>query len=350
MLGYTALGSEKISYISDNTAIADAAEAVVPKKVGTCNITVRFTAANDDTADLPMQFIVTNPSFTQKRVILAKGLSKQVSLRGCSAYSTIENTQPKGTKAYFKNNNTIYAKAAGIVKLYLVVDGKQVEIDVIVSNPRFTQNAVAMYKGASKNLSIAGLQKGYSKISFRSLNKKLMTISKSGKIKAKKVGYGYIEVTSDGKTFRVLVQIAKKKAYQATRKAIQISKRKTTYSQARRMSKKYYDCSSLVSRVYRQYGQYFGQRRGWSPVAAGIGYWCTNHKKVLFKKAASYKTLLPGDLIFYSYEKNGRYRNISHIEMYVGNGKNVSASSSYGRVVHYDYHTSCTVLIARPCK
>ena len=47
-----------------------------------------------------------------------------------------------------------------------------------------------------------------------------MTISKSGKIKAKKVGYGYIEVTSDGKTFRVLVQIAKKKAYQATRKAI----------------------------------------------------------------------------------------------------------------------------------
>lgn len=350
VLGYTALGSEKISYISDNTAIADAAEAVVPKKVGTCNITVRFTAANDDTADLPMQFIVTNPSFTQKRVILAKGLSKQVSLRGCSAYSTIENTQPKGTKAYFKNNNTIYAKAAGIVKLYLVVDGKQVEIDVIVSNPRFTQNAVAMYKGASKNLSIAGLQKGYSKISFRSLNKKLMTISKSGKIKAKKVGYGYIEVTSDGKTFRVLVQIAKKKAYQATRKAIQISKRKTTYSQARRMSKKYYDCSSLVSRVYRQYGQYFGQRRGWSPVAAGIGYWCTNHKKVLFKKAASYKTLLPGDLIFYSYEKNGRYRNISHIEMYVGNGKNVSASSSYGRVVHYDYHTSCTVLIARPCK
>lgn len=116
------------------------------------------------------------------------------------------------------------------------------------------------------------------------------------------------------------------------------------------MSKRYYDCSSLVSRVYRQYGQYFGQRRGWSPVAAGIGYWCTNHKKVLFKKAASYKTLLPGDLIFYSYEKNGRYRNISHIEMYVGNGKNVSASSSYGRVVHYDYHTSCTALIARPCK
>jgi len=136
VLGYTALGSEKISYISDNTAIADAAEAVVPKKVGTCNITVRFTAANDDTADLPMQFIVTNPSFTQKRVILAKGLSKQVSLRGCSAYSTIENTQPKGTKAYFKNNNTIYAKAAGIVKLYLVVDGKQVEIDVNRIKPK----------------------------------------------------------------------------------------------------------------------------------------------------------------------------------------------------------------------
>lgn len=350
VLGFTALGQEKISYISDNEEVASGGEAVIPNKAGNCNIQVHFTAANGDTTELLLQFVVTDPAFVQKRIVLAKGLSKKVSLTGCSAYSTIENIQPQGTKAYFKDSSTVYAKAAGTTKLYLLADGRRVELEVIVSDPRFTQNAVAMYKGASKKLSIAGLKNGYSRISYRSLNKKLMSISKSGKIKAKKAGYGYIEVSADGKTFRVLIQIAKKKAYQATRKAIAISKRKTTYSQARRMSKKYYDCSSLVSRVYRQYGQYFGQRRGWSPTAAGIGSWCTSHKKVLYKKAASYKKLLPGDLIFYSYEKNGRFRNISHIEMYVGNGKNVSASSSYGRVVHYDYHTSCTVLIARPTK
>ena len=35
--------------------------------------------------------------------------------------------------------------------------------------------------------------------------------------------------------------------------------------------------------------------------------------------------LEPGDLIFYSYEQNGQFRNISHVAIYVGNG----------RMVHY---------------
>ena len=87
------------------------------------------------------------------------------------------------------------------------------------------------------------------------------------------------------------------------------------------MRKGYYDCSSLVSRVYRPYGVYFGVKRGWSPTAAAIGKWCTNNKKVLSKKAVSYKKLLPGDLVCYSYARNGRYRNISHIEIYVGKWK-----------------------------
>ena len=170
-------------------------------------------------------------------------------------------------------------------------------------------------------------------------------------IYAKKVGHATVKVKADGKTFSILAEISSKNAYRAMKKAIAISKTKTTYSQARRMSKRYYDCSSMVSRVYRNYGVYFGSPRGWSPTAADIGKWCTRNKKVVAKKAVSYKKLLPGDLIFFSSGKNGRYKNITHVEMYTGGATDVSASSSYGRVVHYGYSKSSQiVLIARPTK
>ena len=38
-------------------------------------------------------------------------------------------------------------------------------------------------------------------------------------------------------------------------------------------------------------------------------------------KAVSFDELQPGDLIFYSFTSNGRYKNISHVAVYVGNGK-----------------------------
>ena len=38
-------------------------------------------------------------------------------------------------------------------------------------------------------------------------------------------------------------------------------------------------------------------------------------------KTVSFDELQPGDLIFYSFTSNGRYKNISHVAVYVGNGK-----------------------------
>ena len=44
--------------------------------------------------------------------------------------------------------------------------------------------------------------------------------------------------------------------------------------------------------------------------------------------------LEPGDLIFYSYEQNGQFRNISHVAIYVGNGRMVHAANSRRGVVN----------------
>ena len=42
-------------------------------------------------------------------------------------------------------------------------------------------------------------------------------------------------------------------------------------------------------------------------------------------KTVSFDELQQGDLIFYSFTSKGRYKNISHVAVYVGNGKVVEA-------------------------
>lgn len=51
-------------------------------------------------------------------------------------------------------------------------------------------------------------------------------------------------------------------------------------------------------------------------------------------KTVSYDQLQPGDLIFYSFTTNGRYKNISHVAVYVGNGKVVEALNESVGVVY----------------
>ena len=238
----------------------------------------------------------------------------------------------------------------GTEKITFYVDGKKFTLSLVITDPQYKKNTFTMYKGLKKTLPISGLNKKYSTISYTSAKPDTASITKAGYVTAKKVGTVKIKIKADGKSFNVWVEVAAKKAYQAAKREIAISKTKTKYSQIKRMMTGFYDCSSLVSRVYRKFGVYFGSKSGWSPTAAGIGQWCSSHHKVIASKAVDYTKLVPGDLVFYSYTKNGRYKNISHIEMYVGNGMSVSASSSRNAVVHYGYGTSSIVMIARPLK
>lgn len=58
----------------------------------------------------------------------------------------------------------------------------------------------------------------------------------------------------------------------------------------------------------------------------------------------------PGDLIFYSFRNNGRYKNISHVAIYVGDGKVVEASDEKTGVIIGNFYTSGLVMIGRPTK
>ena len=109
------------------------------------------------------------------------------------------------------------------------------------------------------------------------------------------------------------------------------------YSQDKRMQQGWYDCSSLVYRLYKEVGINLPY------VASTQGQYCYKNAMIINKK-----DLQPGDLIFYSYEDNGQFRNISHVAIYVGDGKMVHAANSRRGVVLDPLRTSSVVFYARP--
>ena len=109
------------------------------------------------------------------------------------------------------------------------------------------------------------------------------------------------------------------------------------YSQDKRYQEGYYDCSSLVQRLYKEAGIDL------PATAAEQGKYCYVNAMIINKKE-----LEPGDLIFYSYEENGEFRNISHVAVYVGDGKMVHAASSSRGVVLDPLRTNKVVFYARP--
>ena len=354
--------------VEDNSVVSYTENGFQAVSLGTTKISAKFTAENGDELLLEIKVTVTDPKLTADYIVVAVGGTKKLPVKGTCSDSTYqagtkiyeedasmedtfdESIENEFSVAYINEANKLCGSFEGMEDAVLVVDGRELAIKLVVTNPRYENNTFTMYKSLKKSLPIKGLNEQYSTITYTSSNTKVATVTKNGEVTAKKAGTAKIKIKTDGKTFPVWIEVASLKGYKAAKKEIAISKTKTEYSQAKRMSKGYYDCSSLVSRVYRKFGVYFGSKSGWSPTAAGIAQWCSQHKKVLSRKALPYTKLVPGDLVFYSYTKNGRYLDISHVEMYVGNGMSVSVSSSNNRVIHYGYSTGGLVMIARPTK
>ena len=111
------------------------------------------------------------------------------------------------------------------------------------------------------------------------------------------------------------------------------------YSQPLRNSGKVFDCSSLA---------YYAWKSAGVDISFGGGTTAAAEAEGLKDKIMKEKNLQPGDLIFYSYTTNGRYKNISHVGIYVGNGKMVEAVDEAHGVCLGNYHNGGLVMICRP--
>ena len=118
-----------------------------------------------------------------------------------------------------------------------------------------------------------------------------------------------------------------------------LSKVGSPYSPPLRNSGKAFDCSSLA---------YYAWKSAGVDISFGGGTTAAAEAEGLKDKTVNEENLQPVDLIFYSYTTNGRYKNISHVGIYVGNGKMVEAVDEAHGVCLGNYHNGGLVMICRP--
>ena len=165
------------------------------------------------------------------------------------------------------------------------------------------KTTVTAYKGmAPVKLKVKNVKKGKNIIWFSSKSS-VAEVSQDGTVTFHKKGNAIVQAKVGKKTLKCIVSVCSKKAYKAVEKAKKFhSARNMSYSQGNRMGKRSADCSS------------------WCNTAAGMALWSTKKGKVVANSGVSIgkKKLLPGDLVFYKKGYNGRYKNIYHVEIFVG--------------------------------
>ena len=276
-----------------------------------------------------------------------------------SAQARVGVREASSSRAVWKSGNeriatvdasgNIKGKAEGRTYVQAVVGSQVVTADVQVTNPYLSKSSGTAAKGRTAKILIRGLS-STSKISVSVNKSRAAAYIQSGQlvIYPKKKGTTKFYVNIDGKQKTYKAEVTSYKAVKAIAKAKKA--KGCRYSQPRRMRKGYYDCSSLIWRCYKPYGIHFGSR-SYAPVAASEAKYMKRHKKVVSYKRVKAGKLLPGDVIFYSYTRNGRYRNISHVALYIGNGRIIHAANRKVGVVEAKYkYTKCIKMIARPAK
>lgn len=212
----------------------------------------------------------------------------------------------------------ITATKKGETDVTIRLNRKQFTVKVNVSTVTMKKTSALLAVKGKLRLSV----KGYpGKIKWVSSNKKVASVSKKGYIKAKKkTGNTVVYAQIGDHRMGCAVSVVSPKMKKVIGTAKRIAKT-CKYSQANRMSDKYYDCSSLVWKAFRKMGKTFGDAN-YAPVAANMAKWCAGKKKMIKGGANADNIrkmkLKPGDLVFMTGSDNSRYKGIYHVEMFVG--------------------------------
>lgn len=313
-------------------------------KFGSAKITavVSYSDGTDETYTTDLK--VSQPKVTYKRTVVSLGHSQKVALSGLTSFSEITWKLKKKSLVSINPDGTITAgKKAGKTDLTIKVDGKTIKHTIVVTNPKLKTNYALIAPKNTAKITLSGVS-AQSKITYRSMKKSVATVSKSGVVTARKCGKTSIIVTADGNRFTFQVEVSPQRAIDACNTGYSIMY-SSSYSQARRMSTGYYDCSSLVFRSYGCDTNLLGGIPSWAPTAAAMASYMQSTGKVISYRGVDVSKLLPGDLIFYKAPyNNGRFKNIYHVSMYYGNGFRLE------KPLREYYPESHIVMIARPLK
>lgn len=316
--------------------------AVTGKKIGTAKITATVSYSDGTSAEYPTSVKVSAPKTKYSYTVLSLGHSKRISLTGLTPFSTVKWSTDKSSLVSVSSNGTVTAgQISGKTTVNINVDGKTIKHTVHVTNPSLRKTSATLSPKKKTRITLSGVS-SRSKITYRSRKTSVATVNKSGVVTGRGHGNTEIIVTADGNRFTFQVSVLPKRATDACKIGYNIIN-SSTYSQARRMSPGFYDCSALVFRSYGCDAALLGGTPSWAPTAASMAQHLENTGKVLSYHGLSSTKLRPGDLIFYrSSSSNGRYKNIYHVSMYYGDGYRLE------KPLRYYYPESNIAMIARP--
>lgn len=218
------------------------------------------------------------------------------------------------------NTNRVIVTKIFLLLSILFLFGKM-EINTSAKSMSLNKTKVTAYKGMDAvRLFVKNLKDG-KKVKWSSNDTRIVSVDENGRLTFEKEGNAIIKAKVGGKTFCCIVSVCSKKAYKAVEGAYRFYyARNMRYSQGNRMGKRSADCSSFCGRCYLPLGLTMGGSKQWCNTAAGMAKWATSNHKVVSNgpvKISSLK-LLPGDLVFYRSGYNGRYKNIYHVEIFIG--------------------------------
>ena len=254
-------------------------------------------------------------------------VEKEIKLTGTGKNIFDEYTQEFSYQCTNKNinvdaelyNNTIYLNLSGGGKgnINFVINGKTFTVSVSLTKVKLQTTSLLLATKTTKQLNVTNVKTG---IKWKSTNSKVATVSPKGLIRAKNTGNTVITATIGNIKLGCVVSVVPEKIKNVVNRAIHIGKT-CKYSQAKRMSDGYYDCSSLVWKAYSKYGTTFDSKY-WAPTSQNEAKWCRNKKRVLtggfrYKKIQN-MTFLPGDLVFKSKSATEKYSTVYHVEMIAG--------------------------------
>ncbi len=338
-----------LSYISSDSSIASVEQngLVRTYKAGNVVITCTLTTASGKQYDYTCHFRVTEPAFSKQTYVITTGKYLMLQVIGTdSPLKNLVNSNPEFVSVDWYYGVVVNGFVAGKSRITAEVDGTTISCEVIVSVPKVKDHMIFMTRGTTYNLTVSGQSKTTG-ITYRSSNTKVVTVNSKGQLKALKNGSAFITISVDNTSLVVHVGVGKTGVVSALNRAKAALGAK--YSQPKRMKPGYYDCSSLVWRSYSPSKIYMGSKT-YAPTAASQGKYFVKTKKVISYKYVSASKLLPGDLIYMSKGKNGRYKNIYHTGIYIGNGKIIHANGSYVAITNYTKYKPYISIIARPVK
>lgn len=293
-----------------------------------CTVTVK---ANDQNTSQTNSKLAIN---TKNIILLGRNAgadrAQYISFSGLSKNSHVQWIMPKNTTVQtivYGNKIALLGTVpeSGIIKAK--VNGKTYNISYVVYNPKFGKLPSYIVKGKMAKIKIEGLDS--IQPTYTSRNKSIATVEADGTITAKKSGVTYVDVQIGNYSFSYRVEVSAVGMKRIINRAIYIVNN-WTYSQAKRMKKNYYDCSSLVWKGYKKYNNYqlkLGSDDYALPAASLFDY-LNEKNQIVSYGYLGVDSMKPGDLIFYGdydsavmYSTPGRTLNIYHVAMYAGNGR-----------------------------